>query len=111
MSSRILDFVPKLRPSREPIIDDLTWTIAGAIFYSRSPELLGTKVRCPECGGEVPKNTLHHLRSGHSVDAMGLHLIAYHRGEVPENELEIIRSLDERPAPFLVGERVAPPIR
>ena len=85
----LLFIEPKLRASRAPIVDDLTRRMAAAFRIST----IGGEFQ-DSCGvhericGALSDNNDHALPNGRMTNSLCVHYVAYHRAEVPQQQLE-----------------------
>jgi hypothetical protein len=84
---------PKDMPTDEPVIDELTMRMAAALRKATQPSRyfrLGLH-RCV-CGALSDTQDAI-LANGLRTNSLCVHYLAYHRSEVPEADIEMVRAL------------------
>lgn len=107
--SHILLFIEPLnRRASSPILDDLTYKI---LYLRRNHTEKGIVVPDGKFVPDIYTMGVHHctgcreeqvhshsydilLSSGHSTNTLAAHYVAYHRDEIPQSEIEKIKSID-----------------
>ena len=131
-SSKLLLFIdPKLPSTKKPVIDKAVFKMTGAmreawlsnrgvgviLFDPKGiaqwfPRFGATIRSCSACCGLghdfVVQACDFEIIGGYYVNPLGLHILAYHREEIPPEQIRIIRSLpchwvEPRPYDFLGG--------
>lgn len=99
-----------MRPTRmaadEPLIDELTMRMTGALRRARVPDYQFLRVHTCICGA-VSASTDRVLRNGAITNTLRVHYLAYHRAEVPVAELDLVKQLPpsaEVPTPSELGD-------
>jgi hypothetical protein len=89
----LLLFIRPIRfPTDEPIIDELTMTLTGALRRSRVSyrrRVFFNSCICGAFSGSADRS----LPGGAVTNALCLHYLAYHRAEVPAADLDAIRRI------------------
>ncbi len=97
----LLFIEPQQPPADRPLIDDLTRKLAGAYRLSHPSGIEHFGVHSCSCSA-LSDNTDHWLPDGIRTNSLCVQYLAYHRNEVPEVDLEIVRRLSANgvePAP------------
>jgi hypothetical protein len=90
---RLLFIEPKNLPTDDPVIDELTMRMAAALRKATEPSRyfqLGFH-RCV-CGA-LSEAQDKILANDWTTNTLCVHYLAYHRSEVPEADLEMVRAL------------------
>jgi len=77
--------------STEPVVDDLTRIMAAALNDAEPIGGMFGKHFC-SCGASSSDSSLR-LATNQRTNALAVHYLAHHRGEVPPNELDKVRNL------------------
>jgi hypothetical protein len=101
----VLFVEPRRLATDEPLIDELTMSMTGALRRATVPcyRFLGVHV-CIR--GAVSDSTNRILPNGEVTNTLCVHYLAYHRAEVPPTELDEVRRLPARaqmPSPAELG--------
>lgn len=87
---------PKGPKSTEPIIDHMTRRVAAAIRHGLKTDQIITPRVC-QCGAK--SDDVRHYVNGVIASTLAIHYMAYHRLEVPDDELEQVGHLREEVEP------------
>jgi len=115
----LLYIEPQQPPLADPIIDELTWKMAAALNhcvatggYQYGQFSKGDRFRgwhtcsCGACSSNVD----YLLPGGEVTNSLAVHYLAYHRHEIPPNQLERVRQMpcgQESPSDEqLIGNRI-----
>jgi hypothetical protein len=86
-------FIEPIHPaSSAPILDHITRRMAAALRMARDD----SKIYCGfhECVcGAISTSHNYYLPSGHLTNSLCVHYVAYHRSEIPAEQLAIIETL------------------
>ncbi|MGH7304021.1 MAG: hypothetical protein ACRELZ_12065 [Candidatus Rokuibacteriota bacterium] len=95
-------------PTDEPVIDELTMRMAAALRKATEPDYFQLGFHTCVCGAiSEAQDAL--LANGWTTNTLCVHYLAYHRLEVPEADLGMVRAL---PPEFEIPARQArAPIR
>jgi hypothetical protein len=89
---KLLYIRPKNMPTEEPVIDDLTLRMVGALRSARSPSYgycgLHSCVR-----GALSDSSDRILPNGWMTNTLCVHYLAYHRTELPEKDRDAVGTL------------------
>jgi hypothetical protein len=77
----------------KPVIDDLTQKITAAWRLARHHPVSGKSVICPGCG-ILYTFEWRELPDGRTLSCTCVHNMAYHRHEIPPDELQVIERLE-----------------
>ena len=115
----LLYIEPQQPPLAEPVIDDLTWKMAAALnhpvatgVYQGGQFRKGDAYRgwhtcsCGACSSNVD----YWLPGGEVTHSLAVHYLAYHRHEIPPQQLDRVRQLPSGQEPpsdeQLIGKRI-----
>ena len=115
----LLYIEPQQQPLAEPIIDELTWKMAAALNHCVATGTYGSGQFCKNnrfrgwhtCScGACSDNVDYLIPNGEVTNSLAVHYLAYHRHEVPSQQLERVRKLpcgQEPPSDKqLIGNRI-----
>jgi hypothetical protein len=101
----VLFIEPRRLATDEPLIDELTMRMTGAVRRATAPRDRFLGVHVCICGA-VSDSTNRILPNGEVTNTVCVHYLAYHRAEVPPTELDAVRRLPahaEMPSPSELG--------
>jgi hypothetical protein len=88
----ILYIEPSARTADEPIIDELTQTMAAAFRQATPKSIRYRGIHTCACGANSANYDVV-LRNGEETNTLCVHYLAYHRDEVPQEQLERVAAL------------------
>ena len=109
----ILYFEPSNPPSSEPLVDELTMLMAGALRGADCGTGVGDNFflgggyrgfHTCSCG-VTSSNTEHRLANGQFTNSLATHYLAWHRPEIEETQLEKVRALADIAEPVRPTEK------
>jgi hypothetical protein len=104
----ILYVEPSARISGQPVIDELTRKMAGA--FRQAPDNGRSWRGCHICAcGAVSSNTDYVLPNGEETNSLCVHYLAYHRDELPKEQLAKVAALEVDPIEPTEEDLHAPP--
>jgi hypothetical protein len=89
---RLLFIEPKNLPTEEPVIDDLTLRMIGALRKATQPDYAYCGLHNCVCGA-LSDSTDRILVNGWITNTLCVHYLAYHRAEVPASDLDAVSEL------------------
>jgi len=93
MTDRILFIRPTRHSNGTPVLDDATGKVAAALH--RAKQRIGVHgVHTCSCG-VVGSTSIIELDDGRELSSFAVHYLAYHRDEVPADELAKVDALDD----------------
>ena len=98
---------PKMGPSEKPLIDRATKQMTVALRVAFPGPATGGMHIC-SCGA-MASNRNCHLESGETTNLLAVHFLAFHRNEVPKEELERVLRLGSWAAIPNETELLSPP--
>ena len=83
------------RTSNDPVIDNLTRMMAAAYRQATTPDYgyRGVHVCTGEGCNATSSNTDHTLPNGQTTNSLCVHYLAFHREDIPAEELEKVAAL------------------
>ena len=90
----LLFIEPCQPPSSEPVIDSLTRKMTAAWRKAETSDYVYFGVHQCVCS-VLSTNCNYYLRNGAITNSLCVHYLAYHREEVPPEELEKVSSLED----------------
>jgi len=98
--TKILNFIPKHKGSKKPLIDELTTdlynylVIRGVMNRNKAitkfiPNVILIKCKC----GAVSPNKMILLTDNIIVPTLAIHMVAFHRDEISERDIEILKQI------------------
>jgi hypothetical protein len=93
----LLYIEPRNMASAEPVIDEITTKMTAAFKEATGTEMHWRGFHHCVCGS-CSDDTDYILPSGHQTNSLAVHYVAFHRNEVPEEQLDIISKFAIEPA-------------
>jgi hypothetical protein len=90
----LLMLEPRLAPSADPVLDELTCRMAAAL--NAEPEPTNRYRGIHHCTGlrcDATSDNARHVVAGRETNSLAVHYLAHHRAEVPDSELAKIEAV------------------
>lgn len=96
--NKLLYIEPKNRAVKDPIIDSLTRKMTYALRHPKDWDCTFGFYQ-DVCG--CKSNLMYFLQNGMETNELAIHYVAFHRDEIPEEQLDIINSFNGEEVPIL----------
>lgn len=104
----LLMIEPTGTPTSEPLVDDLTRRMAGALTCAEKIRPTRGWHACTGRGCQANSDNVTHMVEGYATNSLAVHYLAHHRDEVPHGELAKVAALngpDAEPTPRQLSGR------